>query len=164
MFLPIFLQVITSPSPKAYNIFKYGMEYELWRASQVALVVKNPPAKQGVRNFLWRRAQQPTPVFLPGESHRQKSLVGYSPRGGRVGHDWLTTTHSLTRWRGNQESKTQASSKYCYLSFWNLPRLPVLHSAKEYFLKSGYTGKYISFGKWGISNILRKLTWAKGVR
>ena len=27
----------------------------------------------------WRRAQQPTPVFLPGESHGQKSLVGYSP-------------------------------------------------------------------------------------
>ena len=26
----------------------------------------------------WRRAQQPTPVFLPGDSHRQKSLAGYS--------------------------------------------------------------------------------------
>ena len=29
----------------------------------------------------WRRAQQPTPVFLPGESHGQKSLVGYGPPG-----------------------------------------------------------------------------------
>ena len=28
----------------------------------------------------WRRAWQPTPVFLPGESHGQRSLVGYSPR------------------------------------------------------------------------------------
>ena len=26
----------------------------------------------------WRRAWQPTPVFLPGESHGQRSLVGYS--------------------------------------------------------------------------------------
>ena len=26
-----------------------------------------------------RRAWQPTPVFLPGESHGQKSLAGYSP-------------------------------------------------------------------------------------
>jgi len=26
----------------------------------------------------WRRAQQPTPVFLPGESHGQRSLVGYT--------------------------------------------------------------------------------------
>ena len=29
----------------------------------------------------WRRAQQPTPVFLPGESHRQRSLAGCSPEG-----------------------------------------------------------------------------------
>ena len=28
----------------------------------------------------WRRTQQPTPVFLPGESHRQRSLVGYNPQ------------------------------------------------------------------------------------
>ena len=27
----------------------------------------------------WRRARQPTPVFLPGESNGQRSLVGYSP-------------------------------------------------------------------------------------
>ena len=29
----------------------------------------------------------PTPVFLPGESHGQRSLAGYSWRGHRVGHD-----------------------------------------------------------------------------
>ena len=28
----------------------------------------------------WRRTWQPTPAFLPGESHGQRSLVGYSPR------------------------------------------------------------------------------------
>ena len=32
-----------------------------------------------VGRILWRRAWQPTPVFLPGESHRQRSLAGYSP-------------------------------------------------------------------------------------
>ena len=31
--------------------------------------------------FPWRREWQPTPVFLPGESHVQRSLVGYSPWG-----------------------------------------------------------------------------------
>ena len=31
---------------------------------------------------LWRRAWQPTPLFLPGECHGQRSLVGYSPKGG----------------------------------------------------------------------------------
>ena len=31
-----------------------------------------------VGKILWRRKWQPAPVFLPGESHRQRSLVGYS--------------------------------------------------------------------------------------
>ena len=36
----------------------------------------------------WRRARQPTPVFLPGESHGQRSLVGCSPpESQRVRHD-----------------------------------------------------------------------------
>ena len=53
-------------------------------------VVKDPnlPANSGdtgshcwVRKIPWRRKWLPTPVFLPGKSHGQKSLVGYSPRG-----------------------------------------------------------------------------------
>jgi len=32
-----------------------------------------------VGKILWRRAWQLTPVFLPGESHGQRRLVGYSP-------------------------------------------------------------------------------------
>ena len=38
---------------------------------------------------------QPSPVFLPGKSHRQKSLMAYSLRGCRVGHDWAVSLHSL---------------------------------------------------------------------
>ena len=34
-----------------------------------------------VRKIPWRRAWQPTPVFLPRESHGQRSLAGYSPWG-----------------------------------------------------------------------------------
>ena len=59
------------------------------KASQVVLVV-NEPAHQcrrckrhgldlWVGKILWRRAWQPSPVFLSGESHRQRSLAGYSP-------------------------------------------------------------------------------------
>ena len=29
----------------------------------------------------WVRSWQPSPVFLPGESHGQRSLAGYSPYG-----------------------------------------------------------------------------------
>ena len=52
------------------------------RASQVVLVVKNPPAKTGdyktrFQSLGWedprRRAWQPTPVFLPGGSYGQRS-------------------------------------------------------------------------------------------
>ena len=34
-----------------------------------------------VRKIPWRRAWQPTPVFLPRKSHGQRSLASYSPRG-----------------------------------------------------------------------------------
>ena len=33
----------------------------------------------GLGKFPWRRKWQPTPVFFPGESHGQRSLMGYSP-------------------------------------------------------------------------------------
>ena len=32
---------------------------------------------------LWRTEWQLTPVFLPGDSHGQRSLSGYSPWGGK---------------------------------------------------------------------------------
>ena len=53
----------------------------------VAQTVKNLPAvweaqfDPWVRKIPWRRKGQPTLVFLPGESHGQRSLVGYSPWG-----------------------------------------------------------------------------------
>ena len=40
-----------------------------------------------VRKIPGRRKWQPTPVFLPGKCHGQRSLAGYSPWGHRVGHD-----------------------------------------------------------------------------
>ena len=39
----------------------------------------------------WRRKWQPTPVFLPGESHGQRSLTGYSPWASRVAQAWATS-------------------------------------------------------------------------
>ena len=56
---------------------------------EVMLVGKNLPANAGnvreagsiwVGKILWRRTWQPTPVFLPGDSHGQRSLAGYSPQ------------------------------------------------------------------------------------
>ena len=63
----------------------------------MALEVKNPPASTGdirdassipgrkVQSLGWEDAlekeMQPTPLFLPGESHGQRRLVGFSPEG-----------------------------------------------------------------------------------
>ena len=44
--------------------------------------------------FPWRRKWQPTPVFLPGKSHGQRSLAGYSP-WGRKESDTTERLHSL---------------------------------------------------------------------
>ena len=65
-------------------------------ASLVAQTVKNLLAiqatwVQSLGKIPWRRKWQPTPVFLPGEFHEQRSMVDYSPWGGRVGQDWVTT-------------------------------------------------------------------------
>ena len=55
------------------------------KAPLVAQKVKNLPAMQetqvrSLRKIPWMWAGQPTPVFLPGEFHGQRRLVGYSPR------------------------------------------------------------------------------------
>ena len=64
-------------------------------------MVKNPPAsardiRDEVPSLGWEdaleAAWQPTPVFLPGELHGQRSLVDYSPWG----HKESDTTEQLT--------------------------------------------------------------------
>ena len=55
----------------------------------------------------WRRAWQPTPVFLPGESHGQRSLAGYSPWGRTESH--MTEAHLVPEniLRTNFQNKKQ---------------------------------------------------------
>ena len=68
----------------------------LFATSLVAKMVKRLPAMREtwVRSLgwedPWRRKWQPTPVSLPGESHGQRSLVGYSPWVTRVRHNLAT--------------------------------------------------------------------------
>ena len=61
-----------------YHLMGFWVVSTYWWVSQVALVVKNLPASTGnirqgfnlwLRQVPWRRAWQPTPVFLSGESH-----------------------------------------------------------------------------------------------
>ena len=57
----------------------------------------------------WRREQQPTPVFLPGKFHEQRSLVGYS--------SW-----------GHKESDTTERLTFHFISF---PRIKIPHKRKR---------------------------------
>ena len=80
------------PYPKWKNkqtkmlIFTKGGKVEkinldLLRWSRIHLQCRRPGFNPWVGKVPWRREWQPTPVFLPGEFHGQRILVGYSPWG-----------------------------------------------------------------------------------
>ena len=65
-------------------------------------MVKNLPAVRRpgfypwIRKIPWRRKWLPIPVFLPRESHGQRSLASYSPWGPeKLRQDWATNTFTL---------------------------------------------------------------------
>ena len=71
-------------------------------------MVKNLPANAGDTSSIlpWRRKWQPTPVFLPGESRRQRRLVAYSPWGRKESD----TVRHTGRHRGERWTRTAAQS------------------------------------------------------
>ena len=80
-------------------------------ASQVVPVVKNSSANAGdIKRCwldLWVRKEkdwQSTPVFLPGESHGQRSLAGYSPWGHKQLDTTEATGHTSTHYEINKVS------------------------------------------------------------
>ena len=67
----------------------------------ICLQCRRPGFNSWVGKIPWRRKWQPTPEFLPGESHGQSSLVGSSPWGHKESdtNEWLTLSHFfLTRY------------------------------------------------------------------
>ena len=55
------------------------------------------------------RKWQPTPGFLPGESHGQRSLAGHSPWGHK---EWDTTEHARVRARVHTHTHTHTVRHY----------------------------------------------------
>ena len=103
-------------SPPIENHWKRVMpedttEQPHWRlASQVALVVKNLPANAGDTTDTDSipgsgKEWQPTPVFLPGESHGQRCRVGYNPEGHKESDMTEPITHIFS-----SEAKPSSSS------------------------------------------------------
>ena len=100
-------------------------------------MVKNPPANAGdirdscsipeTRKIPWRRAWQPTPVFLHGEPHRQRNLVGYSPQGCKELDTTEGTWHAHTQLINNGEivSGIQQSESVIHIHVSIFPLTPL---------------------------------------
>ena len=82
-------------------------------ASQVALVVKNLLANARdirdvcliPRKIPWRRVWPLTPIFFPGESHGQRSLAGYGPKGHKDLDMSKMTWHACIKQSGSGDLK-----------------------------------------------------------
>ena len=98
-------------------------------ASLMAQRVKNPPVNAGdtgdtgsVGSILWIRTRkwQPTPVFLPRESHGQRTLAGYNPKGYKES-DTTELEHILFKTKGCcwtdilARTTDSFSCSYCYI-------------------------------------------------
>ena len=89
---------------------------EYWASRGKA--IKNPPASAGdkkrirlnpwVGNIPWSRKWQPTPVFLPGKFHGQRSLLGYSPRDHKESD---TIEHACHHRRSEERTKLGSAGR-----------------------------------------------------
>ena len=93
------------------------------------VALQNPPVMQEmgfdpwVRKIPWRREWQPTPVFLSGEFHGQRSLAGY--RSQRVKHDSATKHTTASTGFGNEpQSNIWTLLIYITLRGKNIPPNP----------------------------------------
>ena len=83
--------------------------------------VKNLPAnareETGVSSLHWEdpleEEMQPSPVFLPGESHEQRTLLGYSPRNGRARMHTTAQTWAEKEQFLSQDEKYQWRRELC---------------------------------------------------
>ena len=99
-----------------------------------------------VSTNLGKREWQPTPVFLPGESHGPTSLAGYSPRGCRVGHDWVTKhTHTPNKRLSATPSETCIHSFIITPSLLRASPLPSANRLRARAFQSDLTSQWSCF-------------------
>ena len=72
-------------------VYYWYIYIECFQMKKICLQSRRHEFNPWVRKIPWRRKWQPTPVFLPEESHGPRSLAGYSPWG----HKELDTTERL---------------------------------------------------------------------
>ena len=77
-----------------FNVPLTSLDFPGSDGKSICLQCGRPRFDPWVGKIPWRRKWHPTPVFLPGESHRRRSLVGCSPRGHKESD---TTSLSLSQ-------------------------------------------------------------------
>ena len=87
-----------------FNLFFYNLKKKKYYYSYLLPSGKESPCQcrrckrhsvdPSVRKIPWRRKWQPSPVFLPGKFHGQRSLVGYCPWGCKES-DLAERTHNV---------------------------------------------------------------------
>ena len=85
-----FVLILPSDWSACLDIYMVGPPWWL-SGKESACNTGDPGSIPGSGRFPWRRKWQPTPVFLLGESHGQRSLAGYSPWGHKESDtiEWL---------------------------------------------------------------------------
>ena len=68
------------PSHSGASLVAQSVKNQL-TIQETPVMRERPRFDPWVRKCRWRRREQPTPTFLPGKSHGQRSLAGYSPWG-----------------------------------------------------------------------------------
>ena len=87
--------------------------------------IQKPGFDPWVGKIPWRRKWQPTPVFLPGESHGRGSLVGYSP------------------WGCKESDTTERLHFHFHFHFQSKTRFPRWFSGKESACNAGDVGSIL---------------------
>ena len=101
---------------KAFYYF-YIKNKEITWVFMVAQTVKNPPAMQETWVWSlgwkdpWRRKWQPASVFLPGKSHSQRNLAGYSSWSHKK------VRHNLTTKQQQEQMEWLPNSVSCFLKW-----------------------------------------------
>ena len=117
-----------------------------------------------VRKSLWSRKWQPSLVFFPGESHRQRSLVGYSQEGRRVWLNWgdLTPLHAKGRGKNQSHSSSPRTvlGRAIGTGYWKQRQTAPKRGGEElvkYLRGFGVSKNSICYRVWGFSFLLENL-------
>ena len=121
----------------------------------------------GTSLICWRRKWQPTPAFLPGESHGQRSLAGCSPRGRKESDTTEATLQANMHWR-RKWPPTPVFLPGEFNGQWSLagcsPRGRKESDTTEQFSQFSSTGIHMSFRQGGIQVLITSVfnSWPLG--